>query len=126
MAIHAAIISYPRVQPVLKCAGVAFALNCILGGGAARVHHTERSLQVHGSHHIRITEIVIHHQQPESQELLPVAALAPVRTQRRGWPHTAVQQDCRKVTHTSLVTIRPPASSCQLCRGSNSMPLNPF
>ena len=23
-----------------------------------------------------------------------VAALAPDRTQRRGWPHTAVQQDC--------------------------------
>ena len=42
-----------------------------------------------------------------------VAALAPDRTQRRGWPHTAVKQDCRKVTHTSLVTIRPPASSCQ-------------
>jgi hypothetical protein len=38
------------------------------------------------------------------------------RTQRRGWPHAAVKQDSRKVTHTSLVTMRPPASSCQLCR----------
>jgi hypothetical protein len=35
-----------------------------------------------------------------------------------GRPHTAVKQDCRKVSHTSLVTIQPPASSCQLRRGS--------
>jgi hypothetical protein len=40
--------------------------------------HTERSLQLNGSHHDRITQqLVIHQQQPESQELLPVAALAP-------------------------------------------------
>jgi hypothetical protein len=53
-----------------------------------------------------------------SQSHRSLPALAPVRTQRRGRPHTAVKQDCRKVTHTSLVTIRPPASSCQLRRGS--------
>jgi hypothetical protein len=57
-------------------------------------------------------ELDIHQQQPESQQLLPVVALALVRTQGSGWPHTAVKQDCRKVAHTSLVTIRPPASSC--------------
>jgi hypothetical protein len=41
------------------------------------------------------------------------------RTQRRGsgWPHIAVKQHCHKVTHTSLVAVRPPASSCQLRRG---------
>jgi hypothetical protein len=39
-----------------------------------------------------------------------------LRPNEGGWPHTAVKQDCRKVTHTSLVTIRPPASSCQLRR----------
>jgi hypothetical protein len=43
------------------------------------LRHTERSLQLDGSHHDRITQLVIHQQQPESQELLPVAALAPVR-----------------------------------------------
>jgi hypothetical protein len=31
-------------------------------------HHTERSLQLNGSHHDRITQLVIHQQQPESQE----------------------------------------------------------
>jgi hypothetical protein len=36
---------------------------------------TERSLQVDGSQHDRITQLVIHQQQPESQQLLPVAAL---------------------------------------------------
>jgi hypothetical protein len=88
--------------------------------GRAASDHTERSLQVYGSHHDRITQLVIYQQQPESQELLPVAARFD-RTQRRGrgWPHTAVKQVCRKVTHTSLVTIRPPASSCQLRRGSH-------
>jgi hypothetical protein len=52
-------------------------------------HHTERSLQLDGSQDDRITQLVIHQQQPESQELLLVAALALVRTQRRGpgWPH---------------------------------------
>jgi hypothetical protein len=29
-------------------------------------------LQLYGSHHDRITQLVIHQQQPESQELLPV------------------------------------------------------
>jgi hypothetical protein len=48
------------------------------------------------------------------------------RTQRRSCL-TAVKQDCHKVTHTSLVTIRPPNSSCQLRRDSHSTtPLNPF
>jgi hypothetical protein len=32
-----------------------------------------------------------------------------------------VKQDCRKVTHTSLVTIRPPASTANSAEG-----LNPF
>jgi hypothetical protein len=31
-------------------------------------HHTERSLQLNSSHHDRITQLVIHQQQPESQE----------------------------------------------------------
>ena len=103
----------PRVQPLLKCARRSRPLD---GLDAPRGLHTERSLQLDSSHHDRITQLVIHQQQPESQELLP--ALAPVRIQRRGRPHTAVKQDCRKVSHTSLVTIRPPASSCQLRRGS--------
>jgi hypothetical protein len=47
-------------------------LPCVLNS-----HHTERILQLNGSHHDRITDIVIHQQQPESQKHLPVAALAP-------------------------------------------------
>jgi hypothetical protein len=39
-----------------------------LGGSEGPL--TERSLQLNGSHHDRITELVIHQQQPESQELL--------------------------------------------------------
>jgi hypothetical protein len=40
-------------------------------------HHTERSLQLDGSHHDRITQLIIYQQQPESQQLLLVAALTP-------------------------------------------------
>jgi hypothetical protein len=68
----------PRVQPLLKCAP-SFAPNPLR---APSGHLTERSLQLNGSHHDRITQLVIHQQQPESQELLPVAR-TPVRTQRR-------------------------------------------
>ena len=46
---------------------------------SAQRHHTERSLQLYGSHHDRITQLVIHQQQPESHELLPVVALALLR-----------------------------------------------
>jgi hypothetical protein len=42
-------------------------------------HRIERSSQLSGSQHDRITQLVIHQQQPDSHELLPVAALAPVR-----------------------------------------------
>ena len=110
MAIHTAILPY-RVCNLCSSAPVVRALWM-----GPRGLHTERSLQLDSSHHDRITQLVIHQQQSESQELLP--ALAPVRTQRRGRPHTAVKQDCHKVTHTSLVTTRPPASNCQLRRGS--------
>jgi hypothetical protein len=41
----------------------------------ARDHLTERCLQLNDYHHDRITQLGIHQQQPESQELLPVAAL---------------------------------------------------
>ena len=70
----------PRVQPLLKCAPSC----CVRTESLMdeRDHHTERSLQLDGSHHDRITQLVIHQQQPESQELLPVAR-TPVRTQRR-------------------------------------------
>ena len=64
----------PRVQPLLKCARRSRPLD---GLDAPRGLHTERSLQLDSSHHDRITQLVIHQQQPESQELLPVAALAP-------------------------------------------------
>jgi hypothetical protein len=47
----------------------------------------------------------------QSHRSCSVAPLAPDRTQRRGWPHTAVKQDCRKVTHTSLVVIPAAANS---------------
>jgi hypothetical protein len=62
----------PRVQPLLKCAPSRFGVD----GRRASDHLTERSLQVNGSQHDRITQLVIHQQQPESQQLLPVAALA--------------------------------------------------
>jgi hypothetical protein len=115
----------PRVQPLLKCAP-SYRVRT-QGCTTSALRHTERSLQLDSSQHDRITERVIHQQQPESQELLPVAALALRPTPAEGWPHTAVKQDCHKVTHTSLVTIQPPASSCQLCRGRHSTtPLNPF
>ena len=65
-----------RVCSLCSSVPVLLAQNRILWR-SGRVHHTERSLQVNGSHHIRITQLVIHQQQPESQELLPVAALAP-------------------------------------------------
>jgi hypothetical protein len=117
----------PRPQPLLERAPSYRVQTPRMYDERSEARHTERSLQLDSSQYDRITQLVIHQQQPESQQLLPVAALAPARTQRRGWPHTAVKQDCRKVTHTSLVTIRPPASSCQLRSGSHSTtPLNPF
>ena len=63
-----------------------------LGGSEGPL--TERSLQLNGSHHDRITELVIHQQQPESQDRAPPCrrSLWFDRTQRRGWPHTAVKQ----------------------------------
>jgi hypothetical protein len=63
----------PRVQPLLKCAP---SRSFGVGGRRASDHLTECSLQLDGSQHDRITELVIHQQQPESQQLLPVAALA--------------------------------------------------
>jgi hypothetical protein len=63
----------PRVQPLLKCAP---SRSVGADGRRASDHLTERSLQVDGSQHDRITELVIHPQQPELQQLLPVAALA--------------------------------------------------
>ena len=48
-----------------------------MDGEARGRRHTERCLQVNGSHHDGITQLAIHQQQVESQELLPVAALAP-------------------------------------------------
>ena len=64
---HAPVV--PRVQPLLKCAPSC----CVRTESLMdERHHTERSLQLDGSHHDRITQLVIHQQQPESQELLPV------------------------------------------------------
>jgi hypothetical protein len=69
-----------RVQPLLKCAPSCRVRTPLDGHERAEAHHTERSLQLNGSHHDRITQLVIHQQQPESHELLaPSAALAPVR-----------------------------------------------
>jgi hypothetical protein len=65
----------PRVQPLLKCPFVH-------GWTTRQRHLTERCLQLDGSQHDRITQLVIHQQQPESQQLLPVAARA--STERRG------------------------------------------
>ena len=45
-------------------------------GRSSALRHTERSLQLYDYHHDRITQLVIHHHQPESQQLLPDAALA--------------------------------------------------
>jgi hypothetical protein len=64
----------PRVQPLLKCAP-SYRVRT-QGCTTSALRHTERSLQLDSSQHDRITERVIHQQQPESQELLPVAALA--------------------------------------------------
>jgi hypothetical protein len=62
----------PRVQPLLKCAPSCRVRTPLDGHERAEAHHTERSLQLNGSHHNCITQLVIHQQQPESQELLPV------------------------------------------------------
>jgi hypothetical protein len=94
----------PRPQPLLERAPSYRVQTPRMSDERSEARHTERSLQLDSSQHDRITQLVIHQQQPESQQLLPVAALAPARTHRGGWPHTAVKQDCRKVTHTSLVT----------------------
>jgi hypothetical protein len=66
----------PRVQPLLKRAPSYRVRTPRTYDGRSEAHHTERSLQLDSSHHDRITQLVIHQQQPESQELLPVAALA--------------------------------------------------
>jgi hypothetical protein len=63
----------PRVQPLIKCNPSRSHPLVWMPSD----HHTEHSLHLDDSHHDRITELVIHQQQPESQELLPVAALAP-------------------------------------------------
>ena len=63
----------PRVQPLLKCTPSRSQPLVWMPSS----HHTARSLHLDDSHHDRITELVIHQQQPESQEHLPVAALAP-------------------------------------------------
>ena len=63
----------PRVQPLLKCAP-SYRVRT-QGCTTSALRHTERSLQLDGSHHDRITQLVIHQQQPESQDLLPVVAL---------------------------------------------------
>jgi hypothetical protein len=120
----------PLVQPLLKCAPSCRSRSNPFGWMAKRgattlnaacrwtapimtVSHSSSSITSHPLQSCK--------QQPESQELLPVAALAPVRPNpAEGLAHTAVKQDCRRVTHTSLVTIRPPVSSCQLHRGSHS------
>ena len=118
----------PRVQPLLKCAPsccvrteslmderpAATTLNvaCSWTAPITTVSHSSSSISSSQSH-------------SSSSQLSHSLCFDP--TQGGGWPHTAVQQDCRKVTHTSLVTMRPPASSCQLRRGCNSStPLNPF
>ena len=61
------------VQPLLKCNSLRSHPLVWMRSG----HAAEYSLHLDDSHHDRITELVIHQQQPESQELLPVAALAP-------------------------------------------------
>jgi hypothetical protein len=69
-----------RVQPLLKCAPSCRVRTPLDGHERAEAHHTERSLQLNGSHHDCVTQLVIHQQQPESHELLaPCTALAPVR-----------------------------------------------
>jgi hypothetical protein len=65
----------PRVQPLLKCTpSRSHPLVWISSG-----HHTARSLRLDDSHHNCITELIIHQQQRESHELLPVAARAPTK-----------------------------------------------
>jgi hypothetical protein len=120
---HVTNLSYRRVQPLLKCAPSCRVRTLWMDGEArghtlnaagrlpSRPYHTAR----HPSASVRVTVAA-----PSRRTL--------VRTQwtrGSGWPHTAVKQDCHKVTHPALVTIRPPASSCQLHRGSHSTaPLN--
>ena len=60
------------MQPLLKCAPVVRTESL----DERSLRHTERSLQLYDYHHDRITQLVIHQQQPESQQLLPDAALA--------------------------------------------------
>jgi hypothetical protein len=71
MSIHAASIC-PTACAASAQVRVTFARNQM---DEARDHLTERCLQLNDYHHDRITQLVIHQQQPESQVLLPVAAL---------------------------------------------------
>jgi hypothetical protein len=115
----------PRVQPLLKCAPSCHVRGVPFGGRSAGGH----PLNVACSWTAPITT--------ESHSSSPISNSPSHRSSSQsphsllfepsggGWPHTAVKQDCHKVTHTSLVTIRPPASSCHLHRGSNTL-LNPF
>jgi hypothetical protein len=115
----------PRVQPLLKCAPSCHVRGVPFGGRSAGGH----PLNVACSWTAPITT--------ESHSSSPISNSPSHKSSSQsphsllfepsggGWPHTAVKQDCRKVTHTSLVTIRPPASSCHLRRGSNTL-LNPF
>jgi hypothetical protein len=93
-------------------------------------HHTERCLQLNGFQYDHITELVIHQQQPESQQSHSSSSQSP-HSLRPNPVERLASHSCEaglwQDTHTSLVTIRPPASSCQLRRGGHSTtPLNPF
>lgn len=105
-----------RTRVCSLCSGVPVLLarNCIVWR-SGRIHHTERSLQVNGSHHIRITHLVIHRARHTSK---------PVGSLRDGQPHVPSQADTSRGnrcsaphTHTPRVERRPsnPSGDARPC-----------
>jgi hypothetical protein len=114
-----------RVQPLLKCAPSCRVRTPLDGHERAEAHHTERSLQLNGSHHNCITQLVIHQQQPESQELLPVPhSLLSEPNPAEGMASHSCEAGLSQ-GHPHIARYH--TTTCQLRRGSHSKtPLNPF
>ena len=103
----------PRVQPLLKCATSCRVRTLWMDGGA-RGHHTERCLQVNGSHHDRITQLVIHHPQSShsSCSQLPHSLRPnPAEGGEAGLTQLGSRTVARSPTHRSLQYDHLPAAA---------------
>jgi hypothetical protein len=90
------------------------ALRTLCMDGEARGHHTARSLQLY-DYRTCITQLASSISSSQSHRSSSHTRSCP--TEPSGWPHAAVKQDCRKVTHTALVTM----TTCQLHRRRESI-----